>query len=130
LLTSAEQHRLIKEWNDTAAAYPIDNCIHRLFEAQVERTPDAIALVHEDRSLTYKDLDRRANQLAQYLLRQGVGVESLVGICVERSIEMLVGVLGVLKAGGAATGVLAGAVSRSEPLATTDRSSAAGRAEF
>jgi amino acid adenylation domain-containing protein len=89
------------EWNDTQADYPKDKCIHQLFEAQVERTPDAVAVVYEDKQLTYRELNARANQLAQYLQKLGVGPEVLVGIFVERSLEMMVGLLGILKAGGA-----------------------------
>jgi amino acid adenylation domain-containing protein len=101
LLTEAEKHQLLVEWNDTAADYPTDYCIHELFEAQVERTPDAIAVQFEGKQLTYRELNSRANQLARYLRALGVGPEKLVGICVERSLEMVVGLLGILKAGGA-----------------------------
>ena len=81
-------------------AYPNDKCIHELFETQVEKTPDAIAVVFEDQRLTYRELNNRANQLAHYLRKLGVGPEALVGICVERSLAMLVAILGILKAGG------------------------------
>lgn len=81
--------------------YPQDKCIHRLFEEQVERAPDAVAVVCEDKQLTYRELNSRANQLANYLRRRGVGPEDLVGICVDRSLEMVIGLLGILKAGGA-----------------------------
>ena len=101
ILTEAERHQILVEWNDTAADYPKDKCIHQLFEEQVERTPDAIALEFEDKQITYRELNRRANQLAHYLISLGIGPEKLVGICVERSIEMVVGLLGILKAGGA-----------------------------
>ncbi|NEO98310.1 MAG: amino acid adenylation domain-containing protein [Symploca sp. SIO2E9] len=101
LLTEAEQHQLLVEWNNTQTEYSQDKCIHQLFEAQVERTPDAIAVVFEDQHLTYRELNTRANQLAHYLQAMGVGPEVLVGICVERSLEMVVGLLGILKAGGA-----------------------------
>ena len=76
-------------------------CIHEIFEAQVERTPDRIALVCEGQQLTYRELDQRANQLAQYLQKLGLGPEDLVGICVERSIEMVIGLIGILKVGSA-----------------------------
>ena len=89
------------DWNDTKTDYPKDQCIHELFETQVEKTPDTIALVFEDQQLTYRELNNRANQLARYLKKLGVGPEVLVGICVERSMEMVVGLLGILKAGGA-----------------------------
>ncbi|RPH34934.1 amino acid adenylation domain-containing protein, partial [bacterium] len=101
LLTPAERRRLLVEWNDTRTDYPKDACIHHLFEAQAERTPDAVAVVSEDRRLTYRELNARANQLAHYLRRRGVGPDVLVGICMERSLEMVVGLLGILKAGGA-----------------------------
>ncbi len=101
LLSEAERHQLLTEWNDTATEYPADKCIHQLFEEQVERTPDAVAVVFENQQLTYQQLNQRANQLAHHLQSLGVGLEVLVGICVERSIEMVVGLLGILKAGGA-----------------------------
>ncbi|MEO1373456.1 MAG: amino acid adenylation domain-containing protein [Cyanobacteria bacterium J06635_10] len=100
LLSAAERHQLLTEWNDTATVYPTDKCIHQLFEQQVERTPDAVAVVFENTMLTYRQLNRKANQLAHHLQTLGVGPELLVGICVERSIEMVVGMLGILKAGG------------------------------
>src|SRR5207302_6719054 len=81
--------------------YPNDKCIHELFEAQVERSPDALALVFEDKQLTYGELNTKADQLGHYLRKVGVGPEVLVGICVERSLEMVIGLLGILKAGGA-----------------------------
>jgi amino acid adenylation domain-containing protein len=101
LLTQAEEHQLLTEWNDTYQAYPRDKCVHELFAEQAERTPDALAVVFEEQSLCYAELNRRANQLAHYLQKQGVGPESLVGICLERSLEMMIALLGVLKAGGA-----------------------------
>jgi amino acid adenylation domain-containing protein len=101
LLSAAERHQLLVEWNDTAFEYPTDKCIHQLFESQVEKTPDAVAVVFEDQQLTYRELNQRANQLAHYLQTLGVRPEVLVGICVERSLEMVVGLLGILKAGGA-----------------------------
>jgi amino acid adenylation domain-containing protein/non-ribosomal peptide synthase protein (TIGR01720 family) len=101
LLTEAERHQLLVEWNDTQADYPKDQCIHQLFEAQVERSPDAIAVVFEDQQLTYRELNAKANQLAHHLRALGVAPEVLVGICVERSLEIVVGLLGILKAGGA-----------------------------
>ncbi len=101
LLSAAERHQLLLEWNDTGVEYPQDKCIHQLFEAQVERTPDAVAVVFETESLTYRQLNKQANQLAHYLQKVGVAPGVLVGICVERSLEMVVGLLGVLKAGGA-----------------------------
>ncbi|WP_334838648.1 amino acid adenylation domain-containing protein, partial [Nostoc sp.] len=101
MLTASEQQQLLVEWNDTSVDYPQDKCIHQLFEEQVERTPDAVAVVFENQQLTYHELNCRANQLAHYLQSLGVGADVLVGICVERSLEMIVGLLGILKAGGA-----------------------------
>ena len=101
LLTEAERQQVLVEWNQTAVAYPKDVCLPQLFEAQVERAPAAVAVVCEGQTLTYWELNRRANQLAHYLKGLGVGPEVLVGICVERSLEMVVGLLGILKAGGA-----------------------------
>ena len=139
LLTEAERHQLLVEWNDNSvnlspnpspcrrgesgsplslqergvrgdrstlegqywAEYPLNQCIHQLFEAQVEQTPDAVAVVFNNEQLTYRELNKRANQVAHYLKTLGVKPEVLVGICVERSLEMLVGLLGILKAGGA-----------------------------
>jgi amino acid adenylation domain-containing protein len=101
MLTQVEQHQLLVEWNNTQADYPQDKCIHQLFEEQVERTPDAVAVVFENQQLTYHQLNCRANQLAHYLQSLGVKPDVLVGICVERSLEMVVGLLGILKAGGA-----------------------------
>jgi amino acid adenylation domain-containing protein len=101
MLTEFEQQQLLFEWNNTQADYPLDNCIHQLFEEQVERTPDNIAVVFEDQQLNYRELNARANQLAHYLQKLGVGPDVLVGISVERSLEMIVGLLGILKAGGA-----------------------------
>ncbi|HLO85983.1 MAG TPA: amino acid adenylation domain-containing protein [Nostocaceae cyanobacterium] len=101
ILTAAERHQLLIEWNQTQADYPQDKCLHQLFEEQVECTPDAIAVVFEDSTLTYQELNTRANQLAHYLQKLGVKPEVLVGICVERSLKMVIGLLGILKAGGA-----------------------------
>ncbi|MBV9124651.1 MAG: amino acid adenylation domain-containing protein, partial [Planctomycetes bacterium] len=101
LLTAEEKQQLLVAWNDTATVYPEEHCLHRLVEAQVERTPDATALVFEGESLTYRELNARANRLAHHLLSLGVGPDVLVGISMERSVEMVVGLLGILKAGGA-----------------------------
>jgi len=92
---------MLVEWNDTAAPYPEELCIHQLVETQVARTPDAVAVVFEDQQLSYRELNQRANQLAHHLQGLGVGPETLVGISVERSLEMVIGLLGILKAGGA-----------------------------
>ncbi|RAM51470.1 MAG: hypothetical protein C6Y22_11415, partial [Hapalosiphonaceae cyanobacterium JJU2] len=100
LLTESEQQQILVEWNNTQADYPIDKCIHQLFEEQVARNSNAVAVVYENKQLTYHELNCRANQLANYLRSKGVGPDVLVGICVERSLEMVVGLLGILKAGG------------------------------
>ncbi len=101
LLTQAERHQLLVEWNDTKVDYPAGKSIYQLFEEQVEKTPEAIALVFQEQELTYQQLNNRANRLAHYLISLGVKPETLVGICIERSFEMIVGLLGILKAGGA-----------------------------
>jgi amino acid adenylation domain-containing protein len=101
LLSEPERHQLLLKWNDTQIEYPQDLCIHQRFEKQVEKTPDAIALVFEENHLTYRELNNRANQLAHYLQQHGVEPDRLVGICVDRSLEMIIGLLGILKAGGA-----------------------------
>ncbi len=101
LLTADERQQLLVEWNATQTSDPIEQCMHQLFEAQVERTPHAIAVICAEGALTYRELNNRANQLARYLQRRGVGPEVLVGLCVGRSLEMMIALLGVLKAGGA-----------------------------
>ncbi|WP_241566832.1 non-ribosomal peptide synthetase [Hahella sp. KA22] len=101
MLTEQETRQLLIDWNQTAAPYPADQCIHELFEAQAAKSPQAVAVVFADDALTYDELNRRANQLAHYLIEQGVKPDSLVGLCVERSLEMIIGLLGILKAGGA-----------------------------
>lgn len=101
LLTTAERQQLLVEWNATEADYPRQACLHELFETQVEQSPDAIALVFEGSTLTYRELNKRANQLARYLQSRGVGSDVLVGLCVERSLNMFVAILAILKAGGA-----------------------------
>ena len=101
ILTEAERRRILVEWNDTRTAPLPARCIHELFEAQVERTPAATAVVFGDERLTYRELDERANRLARYLRTLDVGAEVLVGILMERSVEMIVALLGILKAGGA-----------------------------
>jgi len=100
LLTDAERAQLLVEWNDTETGYGAGRRIHEVFESQVERMPNSIASVSETERLSYVELNRRANQLAHYLRKRGVGPDERVGLCVERSNEMLVGVLGILKAGG------------------------------
>ncbi|ETX03398.1 MAG: hypothetical protein ETSY1_00110 [Candidatus Entotheonella factor] len=101
LLTEAERLQLLVEWNDTETLDSSDLCLHHMFEQQVARTPDAIAVVFEQHQLTYRELNRRANRLAHHLLALGVGPDVLVGLYVERSLEMVVGLLAILKAGGA-----------------------------
>jgi len=100
LLTEAEQQQLLA-WNQTQSNYPKDQTIVDLFQEQVEKTPNNIAVVFENQQLSYQDLNAKANQLAHYLMTLGVGAETLVGICVERSLDMVIGLLGILKAGGA-----------------------------
>lgn len=100
LLTAAERDQLV-DWNQTEVAYPRDRCLHELIEEQVAREPDAVAVAFADKQLTYRELDKRANQLAHYLQKIGVVPDMPVGICLERSLEMVVGLLGILKAGGA-----------------------------
>ncbi|MDD0994033.1 amino acid adenylation domain-containing protein, partial [Pseudomonas sp. TNT2022 ID681] len=101
LLAPEEHQRIVLGWNATAQAYPLQQPMHRLIEAQVERTPDATALLFADQALSYRALNARANQLAHALLAAGVGPDSLVGIAVERSLEMVVGLLAILKSGAA-----------------------------
>ncbi|HEU0080232.1 MAG TPA: amino acid adenylation domain-containing protein, partial [Longimicrobiaceae bacterium] len=101
LMPEAERRRVVEEWNRTEVEYPRDACIHERFEAPVERTPHAVALVYENEEVTYAELNARANRLAHRLGDLGAGPEARVGLCVERGIEMVVAVLAVLKAGGA-----------------------------
>jgi amino acid adenylation domain-containing protein len=101
LLTDAERRQILIEWNRNAAADSKSRNLHQLIEAQVERTPEGLAVVFGDQQLTYRQLEVRANQLARYLQGLGVGPDCLVGLCMKRSLEMVVGVLAILKAGGA-----------------------------
>jgi len=101
LLTAAQRQQLLVEWNDTQADYARNQCIYQLFEAQVERSPDTVAIFCEGGQLTYRELNQRANKIAHYFRSLGVEPEVLVGICIERSLEMVTGLLGILKAGGA-----------------------------
>jgi len=101
LLTEAERQEMLVDWNDTVADYPRDACLHQLFEAQVERSPDAAALMYEDEQLSYRALNAKANQLAHRLRALGAGPDVRVALCVERSLEMVIAILGILKAGGA-----------------------------
>ncbi|MEJ2688063.1 MAG: amino acid adenylation domain-containing protein, partial [Gammaproteobacteria bacterium] len=100
LLTEEERHTILERWNDTAAAYPRDACIHELFQAQAAETPDRIAVVWGEEHVSYEALGRRAKRLAGHLQALGVGPEVLVGVCTGRTVEMVTGVLGVLEAGG------------------------------
>ena len=101
LLSETELRQVVVEWNDNKTDYPREKCIHQLFEAQAERTPNATAVMFGRQSLTYEELNHRANRLAHYLKKFSVGPDLLVGICMERSVEMVVGMLAILKAGGA-----------------------------
>jgi amino acid adenylation domain-containing protein len=101
ILTDAEKHKLLVEWNNTQREYPKNQCIHQLFEEQVEKTPDNIALVYKDKKLTYRELNEKANQLARVLREKGVKPDVIVAIMVHSSLEMIIGLLGILKAGGA-----------------------------
>ncbi len=101
MLTSKEEEQLTKEFNDTKAAYRKDKTVTQLIEEQAKKTPGKTAVVYEDKGLTYQELNERSNQLARYLRKKGVGAETLVPVCVERSIEMLTAILGILKSGGA-----------------------------
>ncbi len=101
ILSAQERHQQLNEWNATERIFDRPHCIHQLFEEQVQRTPDAVALTYGTESLTYAELERRANQLARYLNRLGVGPEVPVALCVERSFTMIIALLGILKAGGA-----------------------------
>ncbi|MEO1560637.1 MAG: amino acid adenylation domain-containing protein, partial [Cyanobacteria bacterium J06632_19] len=101
ILSEIERHQILVEWNQTALDYPRDKCIHQLFEEQVAKTPDAVAVVFQEQQLTYQQLDNRANQLANYLQTLGIKPDSKVGICIDRCLNMVVGILGILKAGAA-----------------------------
>ena len=101
LLTQSEREQLLVEWNNTAGKHDYETCVHRLFEAQAEAKPEALAVVFGEQRVTYAELNGRANQLAHYLKELGVGPETCVGILLERSTEMAVALLGILKAGGA-----------------------------
>src|SRR5262249_50375165 len=100
LLTEAERHQLLVEWNQTEVDYPRDKCVHQLFEAQVERNPDAVAVVFGDQCLTYAQLNAQSNQLARHLQSQGIRRGSLVGLHMERSSDLIVTILATLKLGG------------------------------
>lgn len=99
LLTDAERRQVVIEWNATSAGWPAENTLHRLVESQAKRTPDNVAVVGEGRSISYKELERRANQLAHYLQKHGIGSEQRVAVCLNRSPELVIALLAVLKAG-------------------------------
>ena len=101
LLTPAERQQLLVEWNDTTTPYPSDSTVHQVFEARAAQAPDAIALVHGDEQVTYGELNARANRVAHRLRALGVGPDAVVGVCLERSPDLVVAFLGILKAGGA-----------------------------
>ena len=101
MLSDAERDQLVEDWNQTSTAYPADKTVNELFEMQAAATPDAIACDYEGDTLSYAELNQRANQLAHYLQAHGVGPEVMVGLCLERSLEAIVGLLGIVKAGGA-----------------------------
>jgi amino acid adenylation domain-containing protein len=111
VLTAAEQHQILVEWNKTQTNYPAGECLHQVFERQVRNTPDAVAVVlasgesagagEVEKQLTYRELNARANQFARYLRSVGVTPETLVGICLEKTPDLIVALLGILKAGGA-----------------------------
>ncbi|MCD4693540.1 MAG: AMP-binding protein [Calditrichales bacterium] len=101
ILTEQEKQQSVYDWNYAEEPYPDQTTLHGWFEKQVEKTPDAVAVVFEDQKLTYKELNQRANQLARYLNKKGIGAEVITGISLERSLEIIVSILGVLKAGGA-----------------------------
>src|SRR6185503_4388809 len=99
LLTEADRRHLLLEWNETAAEYPLSSCIHHLFEAQVRHSPNAVAARSASASLTFVQLDARANQLAHYLLESGIGPQAVVALLLDHSCDTLIAILGVLKAG-------------------------------
>src|SRR5205085_9026634 len=101
LLTAGEKRELLREWNHTESDYTRAKCVHQLFEEQAARTPAAIAVGCKGQILSYGELEQRANQLARHLRALGAGAGIRVGICMERSLEMVVGLLGILKAGAA-----------------------------
>lgn len=101
VLTNDEKNKILYEWNDTGVNYDLTIPVYKLIEEQVLKTPDSIAIEFEDNKLSYKDLDEKANMLANYLIKSGIKTNSIVGICIDRSLEMMIGLLGIMKAGGA-----------------------------
>ena len=100
MISEAERRQQLVDWNDAQKDYPKNRCIHEIFEAQAEKTPDAVAVLFDCKQLTYRELNTRANQLAHYLRALEVGPEILVGVFMERSLEMIIGIIAILKAGG------------------------------
>lgn len=100
LLTAAEQQQLLRDWNRTKTTFPRESCMQELFEDQALRRPGAVAVMFDDGEMTYAELNRKSNQLAHYLRRRGVGPDVIVGVCLERSVEMIISLLAILKAGG------------------------------
>src|SRR5215469_9243393 len=101
LISESERRKLLIDWNNTRAEYPRTQCLHQLFEQQAERTPDRVAVRSVEQAFSYRQLNERANQMAHYLRAQGIGPDRPVGLCLERSAEIMVAVLAILKAGGA-----------------------------
>ena len=101
ILTSEETSKLLNEWNDTSVEFPKGKTLHALFAEQVKRTPDAIAVVDDNDQITYSELNRRANKLANYLSKAGIAPDVCAGVLLERNINLIVALLGILKAGGA-----------------------------
>lgn len=101
LLTDREQVQILTHWNDTAIEYPSERCVHELVQEQAERRPRSVAVIQGERHLTFRELNGRANQLARFLLKRGVGPETFVGICLEPSFDLAISLLAILKAGGA-----------------------------
>jgi len=101
VITEAERRLVVEMWNQTAVDYPLTLCLHTAIEAQVEQSPNALAVLFEGQHLTYRELNSRANGLAHYLQKRGVGPDVLVGVCMERSLDLVVALLAILKAGGA-----------------------------
>ncbi|MGB3531924.1 MAG: amino acid adenylation domain-containing protein [Microcoleaceae cyanobacterium] len=101
LLNESEQQQILIDWNNTQTDYDLSRCLHQLFEQQVDQTPTEVSVIFEGKKLTYQELNKKANKLAHYLIKLGVKPETLVGICVERSLEMVIGLLAIQKAGGA-----------------------------
>ena len=101
LLSERERQQLLVDWNDTTTVYPADKSVQQLFQEQAEFAPDSVALIFDDQRLTYRELNERANQLAHYLTNKGISAEARIGVCLERSPELIVSLLAILKAGGA-----------------------------